>query len=140
MTAVEANEVIEQSSRSMPWWVFAISTIGLPAVGMVMWYAQVYKPDQDARRDLDRKNSETLVIIGQSMQMLVEQDRRREINIQEMNMRDARRDASMSEMLKNSQEQTKILQQIMLDQKRGAWRDSDAHEIDGSGVVKRPSS
>jgi hypothetical protein len=45
------------------------------------------------------------------MQMLVEQDRRRE--------------SSTSEVLRIQQEQTRILQQIMIDQKRGAWNDED---------------
>jgi hypothetical protein len=123
MTATKVNEAIEESSKAMPWWVFAVSTIGFPAVAVMLWYVQVFKPDQDSRRELEHKNSETLVIIGQSMQMLVEQDRRREINIQDMMQRDARRDASMSEMLKNSQEQTRILQQIMIDQRAGAWNE-----------------
>jgi hypothetical protein len=77
MTATEANDVMNEASKNQPWWIPAVGTFGIPAVLMMLWYFQVYKPDQDLRRDLDRENSRTMAKMGESMQMLVEQDRRR---------------------------------------------------------------
>ena len=107
MTASEANTTISEAVGMQPWWLPAIGTYGIPAVMVVLWYFQVFKPDQDARRELDRENAATMTKMGQSMQMLVEQDRRRELG--------------MGDMLKSMQEQTRVLQQIMIDQRNGAW-------------------
>ncbi len=109
MTAGEANDAMNLAARDQPWWLPAVGTYGIPAVLMMLWYFQVYKPDQDTRRELDRENSKVMHQMSESMTMLVDQDRRREVN--------------MSEIFKAMQDQTRILQQIMLDQRNGAWLD-----------------
>jgi 23S rRNA G2069 N7-methylase RlmK/C1962 C5-methylase RlmI len=93
-----------------------VGTYGVPAVLVVLFYAQVYKPDQDNRRELEKMNSQTLIQVGNTMQMLVDQDRRREASTSEMLRIQADQTRTM-------QEQTRILQEIMVDQKRGAWND-----------------
>ena len=108
-TTIEHNDSEGMSNDRLRLILNTIGTYGIPAVLIVMFYVQVYKPDQDARRDLEKTNSQTLITLGQSMQMLVEQDRRR--------------DNSTADVLRIQQEQTRILQQIMIDQKRGAWND-----------------
>lgn len=107
MTVSEINEHMNEVSANQPWWLPAVGTYGIPAVLMMLWYFQVYKPDQDTRRELDRQNSETMQQMGENMGMLVDQERRREVG--------------MAELFKNMQEQTQILRQIMLDQRAGAW-------------------
>ncbi len=109
MTVSEANSTISEAVNMQPWWLPAIGTYGIPAVMVVLWYFQVFKPDQDARRELDHENAATMKQMGNSMQLLVEQDRRRELG--------------MSDLLKGMQEQTRVLQQIMIDQRNGAWNE-----------------
>ena len=108
-TTIEHHESDGMTNDRLKLILNTVGTYGIPAVLIVMFYIQVYKPDQDARRDLEKTNSQTLIQLGNSMQMLVEQDRRRE--------------NSTIEVLRIQQEQTRILQQIMIDQKRGAWND-----------------
>jgi hypothetical protein len=114
MTTSEINEAMNEASDRAPWWLPAIGTYGVPAVLMMLYYFQVYKPDQDTRRELDRTNATTLTQMGTTMQMLVDQDRRREMATSEM-LR------IQSDQTRTMQEQTRILQQIMLDQRNGAW-------------------
>lgn len=109
MTASDINESMNDAVKNQPWWIPAIGTYGIPAVLMMLWYFQVYKPDQDSRRELDRENSSVMHKMSESMTMLVDQERRRENN--------------MAELFKNMQDQTRILQQIMLDQRNGAWNE-----------------
>jgi hypothetical protein len=116
MTASEINESMNEASNRQPWWVATIATYGVPAVLMMLYYFQVYKPDQDSRRELDRTNSNTLVELSKTTQMLVDQDRRREQSTAEM-LR------IQSDQTRTMQEQTRILQQIMLDQRNGAWNE-----------------
>jgi hypothetical protein len=116
MTVSEINEHMSEAASNQPWWLPAVGTYGIPAVLMMLWYFQVYKPDQETRRELDRANATTLSEMGKTMQMLVDQDRRREQATSEM-LR------IQSDQTRTMQEQTRILQQIMLDQRNGAWNE-----------------
>jgi hypothetical protein len=109
MTAKEVTDAATETVNVQPWWLAAVGTYGIPALLIMLWYFQVFKPDQDLRRELDRENATTLKKMGESMQMLVDQDRRREL--------------ISGDLLKGLQEQTRILQQIMIDQRAGAWNE-----------------
>lgn len=110
MTAKEVTDAATDTVNVQPWWLAAVGTYGIPALLIMLWYFQVFKPDQDLRRELDRENAATMKKMGESMQMLVDQDRRRELG--------------MGDLLKSMQEQTRVLQQIMIDQRNGAWNNT----------------
>jgi hypothetical protein len=123
MTTTQINDAMNDAANRAPWWLPAIGTYGLPAVIMMLVYFQVYVPDQDQRRELERANSQTLTQMGQTMHMLVDQTRRTESASADTARAQTEMLRIQSDQTRTMQEQTRILQEIMIDQKRGAWND-----------------
>jgi hypothetical protein len=119
--AISTLEESNASDNRLRLLLQTIGTFGVPAVLIMLYYFQVLLPEQQARRERERvadettqRMGDTLHEVGRTMIMLVEQDRRRESATSEM-LR------IQSDQTRTMQEQTKILQQIMLDQRNGAW-------------------
>lgn len=93
-----------------------VAVVGIGTVFLVVYMIGVYLPQERYRLERDRlsdqtnaKMGETLQGVGNTMTLLVEQDRHHE--------------TASIEVQRSMQEQTKILQQIMTDQRNGVWRD-----------------
>lgn len=101
--------------------ITSLVKFGVATVLVLLYYLQVFKPDQDARRESERATATAVVQTAVTQNMIVEQLRRSESS-------DIVRDASLQELTRSSQEQTRILQQIMVDQRRGAWKEAVPNE------------
>lgn len=121
MTAVPKDE---SKQRQQAWtarfsqeMITSLTKFGIAVVLVLLYYLQIIKPDADARREAERATANAVIETTVTQRMIVDQLRRGE-------EADIRRDLMMRDLTTSSQKQTEILQQIMVDQKRGAWKES----------------